>query len=150
MADDDQEKPKIIVDDDWKAQARAEKEKLAEETDSAADAGDAAGGGRPREIPAASFSVLVSSLVTQTFFALGAIEDPQSGKRYVDPNLAKHHIDMLGVLEDKTRGNLTDEEKKLLDRAIYECRMQYVQVAQQLSQARPASGPAPGSPAINA
>ena len=146
MADNDQEQPKIIVDDDWKAQARAEKEKLAEETES--DAGAADGGG-PREIPVASFSVLVSSLVTQTFFSLGAIEDPQSGKRYVDINLAKHHIDMLGVLEEKTAGNLTEEEKKLLDRAIYECRMQYVEMAQRISQARPGSGPAAAGPAIS-
>ena len=148
MADSDQEKPKIIVDDDWKAEARAEKEKLTEETESAPDAAE---GGGTREIPAASFSVLVSSLVTQTFFALGAIEDPQSGKRYVDPNLAKHHIDMLAVLEEKTAGNLTEEEKKLLDRAVYECRMQYVQLSQQISQARPGSDPAAGGgPAIDA
>ena len=44
--------------------------------------------------------------------------------------MAKHHIDTLAVLEEKTSGNLTDEEKKLLDNALYEVRMRYVQVAQ--------------------
>ena len=143
MTEDQQEKPKIIVDNDWKAQAQADKEKLAQEVESqaaqegaagaAGPAGEGEAGGRPREIPPANFSVLVSSLVTQAFFALGAIEDPVSKKRYVDLDLAKHHIDMLTVLEDKTKGNLTDDEKRALDRAIYEARMQYVQMAQRLT-----------------
>ncbi len=44
--------------------------------------------------------------------------------------LAKHHIDVLGVLEKKTKGNLTAEEKSILDQALYEVRLRYVQVAQ--------------------
>jgi len=137
---DQTEQPKIIVDDDWKAQAQAEKERLAHEMDAepaAADApegaaqpGEAGAEGAERGVPPASFAILVNSLLTQTFFALGAIADPQSGKRYVDLSLAKHHIDMLGVLEEKTKGNLTEDETKMLDRAIYEGRMQYVQTAQ--------------------
>jgi hypothetical protein len=124
MAEKD-EKPKIIVDDDWKNQAQAEKEKLAQETDKGA-----AGAGE-REIPPASFTTLVGSLLTQVFMALGGYEDPQTKRRYVDLDLAKHYIDTLVVLEAKTKGNLTDEEKKLLDRSLYEARMQYVQIAQQ-------------------
>lgn len=147
MADNKDDKPKIIIDDDWKAQAQAEKERLAQEVDkpkpaaaapgapgaSAAPAGPA-GEEAERELPPANFPTLVSSIVTQIFFALGGIEDPQTGKRYLDPALAKHHIDMLSVLEQKTKGNLTDEEKKLLDQALYETRMQYVQIAQRLAQ----------------
>jgi len=122
------ENPKIIVDDDWKAQAQAEKEKLAEQVEKgAAEQGKPQG---PRELPPASFSTLISSLVTQVIFSLGGVEDPKTKRRYVDLDLAKHHIDMLAVVEEKTRGNLDDEEKKLLDQALYETRMQYVQVAQ--------------------
>ena len=139
MANEPKEEPKLIVDDDWKAQAEAEKQKLAEDVDAQA-AGEGAGAGeeagRPRELPPADFAVLVSSLVSQIFFALGAVEDPQTKKRYLDLGLAKHHIDMLAVLEEKTQGNLSDEEKKLLDRAIYETRIQYVNMAQ-----RAAPGP---------
>jgi hypothetical protein len=119
------DKPKIIVDDDWKTRAQAEKEKLAEET--ASVPGEPAGG---REIPPASFASLVGSLMTQIFMALGGYEDPQTHRRYVDLELAKHYIDTFTVLEEKTRGNLTEEEKKLLDRSLYEARMQYVQIAQ--------------------
>ena len=137
MPDESQDKPKIIVDDDWKAQAQAEKERLSEQTHSADAGSKAAPADRPqdapRELPPANFGVLVSSLVTQIFFALGAIQDPQAGEARVDLDLAKHHIDMLAVLEDKTKGNLSDEEKNMLDRGIYEARMQYVQVSQHLS-----------------
>jgi hypothetical protein len=47
--------------------------------------------------------------------------------------MAKHQIDILGILEEKTRGNLTPEEKQLLDTALYETRMRYVSVAAQFS-----------------
>jgi hypothetical protein len=130
-----QEKPRIIVDDDWKAQAQAEKERLAEkadEPDSVAGT-EAEAEARPRELPEAGFPTLVNSLVAQTFYALGGVEDPRTHRRYVDLDLAKHHIDTLAVLEDKTRGNLTDEEQRLLDQALYETRIQYVNIAQRVS-----------------
>ena len=136
-----EEKPKIIVDDDWKAQAQAEKEKLAQQVEAAKSAGAAQPGAAgaegaaakgARELPPASFTTLVSSLVTQVFLALGGYEDPKTKRRYVDLDLARHHIDTLTVLEEKTRGNLTEDEKKLLDKALYETRMQYVQLAQRL------------------
>ena len=69
--------------------------------------------------------------------ALGGVEDPQTKRRYVDLDLAKHHIDTLRILEEKTRGNLTDEEKRMLDRALYETRMQYVQMAQRVTGTAP-------------
>ena len=149
---DTPEKPKIIVDDDWKAQAQAEKEKLAEQQGEDAQAGAPAGEGR--QIPGASFEVLVSSLVTQAMFALGAIEDPTTKKRYLDLDLAKHHIDMLAVLDEKTQGNLTDDEAKLLNQALYESRMHYVQVANavanQVMGAPPADADGPGEPTPDA
>jgi hypothetical protein len=135
----EKDKPKIVVDDTWKAQAQAEKERLAKEAEAAKSAappqtgkaGDEAAG-RERELPPADFATLVSTLVTQIFLALGGLEDPKTKRRYVDLALARHHIDMLTVLEEKTRGNLTPQEKALLDKALYETRMQYVQLAQRL------------------
>ena len=131
MADEmtpNQQKPRIIVDEDWKAQAEVEKQRLAEQEDAAQERG--AAGGEARQLPQASFTTLVSGLTTQVLFSLGAVPDPATGQRYRDLDLAKHHIDTLGVLEEKTRGNLSAEEKKLLDSALYECRMAYVRVAQ--------------------
>ena len=131
-----QEEPKIIVDDDWKAQAQAEKEKLAEQVEKEGKQGGpraAAGDRQRRELPPASFATLVSSVMTQILFALGGMEDPKTKRRYVDLELAKHHVDTLSMLEEKTKGNLSEDEKKLLDRALYETRMQYVQIAQRVS-----------------
>ena len=141
-----QDAPKIIVDDDWKAQAQAEKEKLAEqEAETAAEAGPEG----QRQIPPASFEMLVSTMVTQTMFALGAIPDPQTGQRYMDLDVAKYHIDILGILMEKTKGNLDEDEAKLIDQALYECRMHYVQVGnavanQVMGGGQPGSAPAEG------
>jgi hypothetical protein len=110
------EEKKIIVDDDWKAEAQREKERLAEET------------AAPDALPEPSFAELVNLIVVQALAGLGLVPGP--GGERIPPNVeyAKHFIDMLQVLEDKTKGNLTDEEKKLLDQVLYETRMSFVQV----------------------
>jgi len=140
MSDD---APKIIVDDDWKSQAQAEKQKLAEQarakaqaeaakpatsTGAAAASGRASGGGGARQLPEASFESLVSTMTTQALFAMGAIPDPHTGQRMAHLDLARHHIDMLSVLEEKTRGNLSKEETDMLATTLYELRNRYVQL----------------------
>ncbi len=77
-------------------------------------------------IPEASFSLFVSSLVTQALFSLGEVENPFS--KTIEQNLdqAKFTIDTLQIIKDKTSGNLTDDETKLLDTALYDLRMRYV------------------------
>jgi len=78
-------------------------------------------------IPEASFSLFVSSLVTQALFSLGEVENPFS--KTIEQNLdqAKFTIDTLQIIKDKTSGNLTDDETKLLDTALYDLRMRYVE-----------------------
>ena len=130
MADDkndspNSEKPKIIVDDDWKTQARAEKEKLAEEAETPKPGPQA-----PRDLPPASFETLVSSIAMPGMFVLGMIADPRDGKRHVDLDEAKYHIDSLAVLDARTRGNLEEAETKLLDQTLHELRAQYVRLSQ--------------------
>jgi hypothetical protein len=83
-----------------------------------------------REMPAASFGSLISSIMTQALFYLGELA-PRGGEPVVNLDMAKHHIDTLGVLEEKTRGNLTPEEQKLLDSVLYDTRMRYVNTASQ-------------------
>jgi len=128
-----EEKPKIIVDDDWKKQAQAEKEQLDQKVKSepkpAAAAGKAAPGQArgPRELPPADFATLVNSLASQIMMSLGGVQDPQTGQRHLDLAAAKFHIDMLTMLEEKTHGNLTDDEKKLLDSYLYQLRMIYLE-----------------------
>ena len=128
---------KVHVDADWKAEAKAEKERLAREMDArsraaAEDArpgtGSAAGPG-PGRLPPASFAALVQTLATQAVIFLSDETDPQTGRPLRNLDLAKHNIDLLAVLDEKTRGNLADEEKRLLDRYLYELRMAYVSAA---------------------
>jgi hypothetical protein len=126
------EQKKIIVDDDWKAEARREKERLAEQQEAAA-----------REpMPQPSFAELVNLIAIQAMVALGLVGGP--GAERIPPNLeaAKHFIDMLQVLEEKTKNNLSPEEKRTLDAILYEMRMRYVQVA------GGPIGPAPAGPTV--
>lgn len=120
------DKPKIVVDEDWKAQAQAEKDRLVEQEEQH----EHEQGGAEGELPPATFATMVSGIVTQILFALGGIADPRTGKRYLDLALAKHHIDTLSMLDEKTKGNLAEDEKKMLDQALYECRMHYVRMVQ--------------------
>jgi hypothetical protein len=127
--------PKIHIDSDWKAQAQAEKQRLAEKSKAAAPqakpSGGAPGSGAAgaQGLPPASFETLVSTMVTQALFAMGAIPDPRTGQRMQHLDLARHHIDMLTVLEEKTKGNLSEEETNLLGGALYELRTRYIQMS---------------------
>jgi len=155
MADEQSpEQPKIIVDDDWKQQAQAEKQKLAEQADAEPAAKDAQEGaaqgpeGQERQLPPATFTTLVSSMATQAMMALGAFTDPKDEKVMVDLELAKHHIDTLKILEEKTKGNLDEEETKLMEQASYQVQMLFVQVLQHISGQQPGQQPGqvPGQP----
>jgi hypothetical protein len=141
MGDNPQEKPKIIVDEDWKGQAQAEKERLAREQEGRAQhepAGQAAatpqGTPSPGEaasrgpLPPATLSTLVSQLMHQAMFGLGAMAHPISGKAEVRLEEAKFAIDLLGVIEEKTAGNRTSDESQLIDEVLHELRMMYVHV----------------------
>jgi hypothetical protein len=131
---------RIHVDTDWKKQAQAEKERLTREVEAAAAAKaaapkDSAGvpgaeyGGRAQGLPPATFSVLVQTLATQAAMFMSEQPDPETGAPMRNLELAKHNIDLLRVLEEKTRGNLSEEEKHLLETLLYELLMAYVSAA---------------------
>ncbi len=86
-------------------------------------------------IPPASFSFLIESILMQTQIQLGLLH---LGERDEEPEpnlpLARHSIDMLGMLQDKTRGNLTVEEARLLENGLTELRFRYVQVADEMKR----------------
>jgi len=116
---------KIIIDEDWKEQAAKEKENLAEQEKVEKEEKQEEQG---RQLPPADFSGLVSMLATQAFFALGVIRAKEDDEPKVDVALAQYNIDMLGTIEEKTKGNITDEEKKLLEGTIHQLRMAFVQI----------------------
>ena len=77
-------------------------------------------------IPPASFSTLVQMLATQAMAALGKVPLPGQTEMKSDLAVAKHFIDLLGVLEEKTQGQLTVEEAGLLGAVAHELRIVYV------------------------
>ncbi len=117
--------PKIHVDSDWKAEAQAERDRL----DAQAEEKTAASGGSPGGMPPANFQTLWSELASQAYVFLGAIPDPKTGQAIVAPEYAKHYIDLLGVLAEKTQGNLSDEESEEFQNVLVELRQVFVRVA---------------------
>ena len=83
-----------------------------------------------RAIPEASFATLVNSLTTQILLYLGDLT-PRGVEPQINLDMAKFNIDLLGVLEEKTKNNLSADEQKLLDNALYETRMRFVSLASQ-------------------
>ena len=75
------------------------------------------------DIPAPSFPVLVSMFSTQAAVALGMIPNPITGQQTVELPVARHFIGMLTVLEEKTAGNLSAEEKGFLERSLHQLRV---------------------------
>lgn len=124
------EKPKIIVDSDWKQQAQAEKARLSAKEAEKASAQPDQDPNRPVD-----FTDLVQSLTSQALLYLGAIPEPETGRSIVAPDMAKMSIDMLGVVEEKTKGNLTDEESELITSILRELRMQFVEVSKAIAKA---------------
>ena len=77
-------------------------------------------------MPEVTFSAFVMSLNTSALFHLGEISDPVTGEKQQDLVLVKHTIETLRLLEDKTKGNLTDDEQGILKNALYDLKMRYV------------------------
>ncbi len=88
----------------------------------AGEAGEAGG----RELPEASISSMVTLFFTQAMMMLGQFPDPSGGKPQIDKPVAKHYIDTLEVLQEKTQGNLTEEEEKMLNEAVHAVRMAFL------------------------
>jgi hypothetical protein len=77
-------------------------------------------------LPEVNFSTFIVSLSTEILFHLGEIPHPETGERQKNLPLAKHAIDTLVMLQEKTRGNLNEEEKKLLEHMLYDLRLCFI------------------------
>ena len=142
------DKPRLQVDQDWKAQAQAEKERLArqEQDKKQKSPGAADAAGMHGELPPADFRSLIGMLASQAVMGLGAVGDPKTGRVVIDLEGAKFAIDLLGMLEEKTKGNLAAEEASELRQVLAELRSRFVQIAQLV--ARQAGAPQPAGPSI--
>ena len=82
--------------------------------------------GRPAQLPEASFLALIDMLAGEAAMCLGLAQPPDGSQFPVDLETARHMIDMLGMIEQKTKGNLTAEENNVLENVLGYLRMQYV------------------------
>jgi hypothetical protein len=142
--------PKIVIDNDWKEQVAREKQAASQQAASQQAASQqaavppapahgstappkdspvtAAGkrGGAELPPPPPTFELLVSMLFAQAMSMLGQMGDPDSDKSSVNKPYAKHTIDTLDMLGEKTKGNLNEHEAKILSEALHVLRMTYV------------------------
>lgn len=135
--------PKLIIDTDWKSQAQAEKERLAEAAAAKAaakpakapEAGETAEGEAAARDEKIGIQDVISLLVTNALSYMGAFADPQTGRAVVAPEMARVYIDMLGVVEEKTKGNLSEKESQVLTQTLSELRLEYVELAKAIERA---------------
>ncbi len=77
-------------------------------------------------LPEINFPTFIFSLTSSVYVQLGLLEEPGTDKKAKNLPLAKQTIDILGILEEKTRGNLTKEEENMLKNILYDLRMLYI------------------------
>jgi hypothetical protein len=84
---------------------------------------------QPSEQLEMTFSTFLVGLSTEALAALGEMPDPVTGQRGRDLGAARQFIDIIGILRDKTRGNLDREEQNLIEAILFELRMKYVELS---------------------
>jgi len=130
--------PHIIVDEDWKSRVKAE-DAAFDEVRQTTDENDRQADVKPEDLPPASLATLVASFSTPAMVALGLLPNPATDKTEIQLPLAKHCIDSLAVLEDKTRGNLSQTEAGFLESTLHQLRLAYVEQSKQVASPSAAS-----------
>lgn len=124
------EEKKIIVDEDWKSQVAAEKEALAAgaSRDKKPTAAEASAQADRPPLPPASFEMLVTTLASEAMIGLGQIPHPMTDQVHFDADQARYAIDMLEMLSEKTKGNLTPGEERGMRDLLHQLRMAFVAI----------------------
>lgn len=120
----EEQTPEIQIDNDWKAEAQAEKERLSEAEQKAEEKAEV------RQMPEPNFRGLLGILASQALMGLGMHQDPSGKGVMVDLEGSKFAIDLLEMIKDKTEGNLTDEETTEIKQLTSELQSRFVQIAQ--------------------
>ena len=121
MSDED---PELIIDTDWKAQVEKEKQdSVAKEPEPKDESA--------KNIPPASLEMLLTTLYSQAMMSLGAMPNPATNETAKDLPMAKHFIDTVEMLQEKTKGNTTDDEDKMIEELLHVLRMAFVQASKE-------------------
>jgi len=123
------EEKKIFIDDDWKSQVAAEKAELqreAAEQPAQSQETQSQEINPPQGMPPASFEMLLTMFATEAMAALGQLPNPINNELSVNIEHARYAIDMLQMLEEKTKGNLEPGEAKTLEDLLHQLRLLFV------------------------
>jgi hypothetical protein len=123
--DEEQEKSFVVKDKRFSARKEAEGESQVKEGERIEES-IKKDKQQETPLPEISFINLIFSLSTSVLIQLGEIQDPITQQLAKNLPLAKQTIDLIGMLEEKTRGNLTSDEGKILENILYDLRMRYV------------------------
>jgi hypothetical protein len=139
-----EDKPEAKVEQPVAAAAAPAQEPAMPEPQVPANAGEAEEEFSEEDMAAArdpaSFISFVMSIASNAASALGMMEHPVTHEREVDVELGKHWIDILGMLQKKTAGNVTSQEKRMIEGLLADLRMQYVSLINSPQQARKFTG----------
>ena len=126
----DKEEKKIIIDEDWKSKVQAEKDERKREPQEQKQQTPQPENRPEPELPPPTLDFLVSSLAMQAMVAMGVIVNPVTEKTDVQLDQAKHFIDTIDLLREKTEGNRNSQETAVIDNLLHELQMTYVSVQQ--------------------
>lgn len=129
-----EEDPELIIDTDWKAQVEKEKQQAADESTGDAPSSDEVASESQAErgpIPPATLEMLLTTLYSQTMMSLGAIPNPSTNESSKDLPMAKHFIDTVEMLQEKTKGNTSGDESKMFEEILHVLRMAFVQASKE-------------------
>ena len=121
-------KDRRSLDEEGKLKDKEQAEKIEKEGEKKAEAKreDAQRG----PLPEVNFNTLIFSLSSSALLHIGEIADPQTGEKIKDLALAKHSIDTIAMLKEKSTGNLNEEEEKFLDNILTDLRWRYVKATE--------------------
>ena len=132
MADEkrNEEKEKSFVVRDKRFTAQKEEEKVSPGNEKMEEPLREEVSGEEVPLPEINFTSFILSLGTSALIQLGEIEDPFTKKQSKNLSIAKQTIDFIGMLREKTKGNLTSEEGNFLDNVLFDLRMRYVKATE--------------------
>ncbi|MBN1396348.1 MAG: DUF1844 domain-containing protein [Pirellulales bacterium] len=119
---------KNIIDEDWKSRMETEKEAARREKEKTSTTESESSADRQAPLPPPTLSFLVGTMYLQGTIALGMLPNPMTNKQDTYPEQAKHTIDLLTMLQEKTNGNRTSEETEELEAVLHELRLAYLNV----------------------
>ncbi len=127
--DEEQEKSFVVRDKRFSAKKEEKEESQIKEEEKIEETPGEDASPQEGPLPEIDFTSFIFSLSTSVLIQLGEIQDPFTKTLVKNLSLAKQTIDLIGMLKEKTKGNLTPEEEKIIEYILYDLRMRYVKAA---------------------